>query len=77
MIEGRNWRAAVLLGLISSSYSTLVSQLAAGRFGRDAAADWMSVAAIPARDWMLQLEPAWNQLSVPPFSLGQLREDGP
>jgi hypothetical protein len=42
-----------LLGLISSSYSTL-SQFAAARVGRDAAIDWMSVAAIPARGWALQ-----------------------
>lgn len=51
------WKAAIYLGLISSTFSTLVSQLAAARIGRDAAVDWMSVAAIPARDWALSSEP--------------------
>jgi hypothetical protein len=55
-----NWRAAMLLGLISSSYSTTISQLAAAHIGRDAAVDWMSVAVIPGRDAMLQTEPAWT-----------------
>jgi hypothetical protein len=47
----RRWRAAAYLGLISSTFSTVVSQLSAARIGRDAIVDWMSVAAIPARDW--------------------------
>jgi uncharacterized protein (DUF305 family) len=64
LIDWRNWRAAMLLGLISSSYSTLISQLAAARLGRDAAVDWMSVAAIPARDWMLQVEPSWPAIAI-------------
>jgi uncharacterized protein (DUF305 family) len=58
------WLAAAELGLISSSYSTVVSQLAAARIGRDAAADWMTVAAIPARDWMLSPEPSWSAILV-------------
>ena len=52
-----NWRAAVALGLISSSFSTLVSQLAAARIGRDAAVDWMTVAMIPLRDPALSGRP--------------------
>jgi uncharacterized protein (DUF305 family) len=52
------WRAAIYLGLISSTFSTIVSQLSAARIGRDAAVDWMSVAAIPAHDWALSLEPS-------------------
>jgi uncharacterized protein (DUF305 family) len=60
----QNWRAAALLGLISSSYSTLISQFAAARLGRDAAVDWMSVAAIPARDWALQSEPTWSSIAI-------------
>jgi hypothetical protein len=52
------------LGLISSTYSTLISQLAARRLGRDAAVDWMSVAAIPARDWVLQVEPPWSAIAI-------------
>src|SRR5947199_8355324 len=63
-IDPHNWRAAAGLGLISSSYSTLISQFAAGRIGRDAAVDWMSVAAIPARDWALQSEPAWSSIAI-------------
>src|SRR3954454_19510625 len=59
-----NWRAAALLGLISSSYSTLISQLTAARLGRDAAVDRMSVAAIPARDWALQSEPTAASIAI-------------
>jgi hypothetical protein len=42
-----NWTAAAELGLISSSFSAIVSQLFAARLGRDAFVDWMTVAAIP------------------------------
>lgn len=56
---GLNWRAAALLGIISSIFSTLISQFTAARVGRDAAVDWMVVAAIPLRDPALQLEPSW------------------
>ncbi|MDB5557180.1 MAG: hypothetical protein JWQ36_114, partial [Enterovirga sp.] len=55
---GIDWRAAALLGLISSTFSTLVSQFTAARIGRDAVVDWMSVAAIPFRDGMIQIEPS-------------------
>jgi uncharacterized protein (DUF305 family) len=54
-----NWKAAIVLGLISSSFSTLVSQFTAGRIGRDAFVDWMIVASIPLRDAALQSEPTW------------------
>jgi uncharacterized protein (DUF305 family) len=60
----RNWRAAILLGIASSTYSTLISQLGAARLGRDAWVDWMSVAAIPARDWAIQLEPGWASIAT-------------
>ncbi|MGY4382698.1 hypothetical protein ACVWZ3_010401 [Bradyrhizobium sp. i1.3.6] len=56
------WIAAVELGLISSSFSTVVGQLFAARIGRDAAVDWMTVAAIPARDWALGPEPPWSAI---------------
>ncbi|WP_050385551.1 DUF305 domain-containing protein [Bradyrhizobium pachyrhizi] len=56
------WLAAAELGLISSSFSTIVSQLAAARIGRDAAVDWMTVAAIPGRDWVLGPEPSWSAI---------------
>ncbi|WP_461356349.1 DUF305 domain-containing protein [Bradyrhizobium sp. USDA 4454] len=52
------------LGLISSSFSTIVSQLAAARIGRDAAVDWMTVAAIPARDSVLGAEPSWSAILI-------------
>jgi len=59
-----NWRAAMLLGLASSTYSTLMSQMAASRLGRDPWVDWMSVAAIPAREWALQLDPGWAAIAA-------------
>jgi hypothetical protein len=49
-----SWRARIWLGLISSTFSTVVSQLAAGRIGRDALVDWMLVASIPLRDSILE-----------------------
>jgi hypothetical protein len=79
------WRAAIYLGLISSTFSTIVSQLSAARIGRDAAVDWMSVAAIPARDWALSAEPStaavvigiafhqWADFSWALFFFGVLR----
>ena len=60
----RRWRAALYLGLISSTFSTVASQLAAARIGRDAAVDWMSVAAIPARDWAMSVEPSVSAIAV-------------
>jgi uncharacterized protein (DUF305 family) len=54
-----NWRTAALLGLITSSFSTLVAQFLAARIGRDAVVDWMIVAAIPGRDAAIQVEPGW------------------
>jgi uncharacterized protein (DUF305 family) len=60
----RRWRAAAYLGLISSTFSTVVSQLSAARIGRDAAVDWMSVAAIPARDWALSADPSVGAIAV-------------
>src|SRR5690242_18955628 len=52
-----SWRARIWLGLISSTFSTVVGQLAAGRIGRDALVDWMLVASIPLRDSILEPEP--------------------
>lgn len=56
------WIAAAELGLISSTFSTIVSQLFAARIGRDAVVDWMTVAAIPARDWAISAEPSWSAI---------------
>jgi uncharacterized protein (DUF305 family) len=60
----RRWRAAAYLGLISSTFSTVISQLSAARIGRDASVDWMSVAAIPARDWALTADPSAGAIAV-------------
>ncbi|MBB4369681.1 uncharacterized protein (DUF305 family) [Bradyrhizobium sp. cir1] len=56
------WIAAIELGLISSTFSTIVSQLFAARIGRDAAVDWMTVATIPTGDWAITAEPAWSAM---------------
>jgi uncharacterized protein (DUF305 family) len=57
-----HWIAAAQLGLVSSTFSTIVSQLFAARIGRDAAVDWMTVATIPAGDWALGAEPSWGAI---------------
>jgi uncharacterized protein (DUF305 family) len=54
-----DWIAAAQLGLLSSSFSTVVSQLFAARIGRDPWVDWMTVATIPVRDSALSAEPSW------------------
>ena len=61
---GQNFRAAALLGLISSTFSTIATTLAAARIGQDAVTDWMVVAAIPFRDPMLQAQPSWGIIAV-------------
>jgi uncharacterized protein (DUF305 family) len=55
-----DFRTAVLLGLITSTFSTVIATLGAARIGRDAAVDWMVVAAIPARDPVLLATPTWT-----------------
>jgi hypothetical protein len=60
----RRWIATAYLGLLSRTFSTVVSQLSAARIGRDALVDWMSVAAIPARDWALTAEPSICAIAV-------------
>src|ERR1700710_594076 len=62
--SGRGGGAALYLGVLSSTFSTIISQLTAGRIGRDAAVDWMSVAAIPARDWALSSEPSAAAIAI-------------
>src|SRR5712672_3011467 len=59
-----HWLAAAQLGLVSSTFSTLVSQLAAAQLGRDAAVDWMTVAAIPGRDAMLSATPSAQAVAL-------------
>ena len=60
----RRWRAAAYLGLVSSTFSTIVSQLSAARIGRDAAVDWMIVATIPGSDNMLSSGPTPGSILV-------------
>ncbi|TWB03562.1 uncharacterized protein (DUF305 family) [Bradyrhizobium stylosanthis] len=55
-----HWIATFQVGLISSTFSTVVSQLFAARIGRDAAVDWMTVATIPVRDWAITAVPSWS-----------------
>jgi uncharacterized protein (DUF305 family) len=57
-VDGDRWRAAALLGLISSTFSTLISHFTGPRIGRDSLVDWMVVAVIPLRDPALQVEPS-------------------
>jgi uncharacterized protein (DUF305 family) len=57
-----NWIAAAQLGLLSSTFSTVVSQLSAARIGRDSAVDWMIVATIPTRDWAISADPSWEAI---------------
>jgi hypothetical protein len=59
MTLARRWQAAAILGLLSSSFSTIVAQLTAGRLGRDALVDWMVVGSIALRDLGLQTAPTW------------------
>ncbi len=56
-LEGISCRAAALLGLTSSTYSTLVSTFTGARIGRDVGVDWMVVASIPFRDPMVAVHP--------------------
>ena len=63
-VSWQNWRAAALLGIISSTFSTCISQMAAGLLGRDPWVDWMSVAAIPARDWAIEFDPGWSSVLI-------------
>jgi len=58
------WLAATQLGIVSSSFSTLLSQVTAGQIGRDPLVDWMTVAAIPARDAVLSSEPGAAAVAI-------------
>lgn len=61
---GLNWRTAALLGLISSTFSTLVSQFTAARLGRDAVIEWMVVAGIPFRSSIFEVDPSWSTITA-------------
>jgi hypothetical protein len=58
------WLAAAQVGLVSSTFSTLLSQVTASQLGRDALVDWMTVAAIPARDGIISSDPTSAAIAI-------------
>jgi hypothetical protein len=58
------WIPAAILGPVSSTFSTIVTTLGGARIGRDAATDWMVVAAIPLQDGVLQADPSWDTIAA-------------
>src|SRR5215207_8185011 len=62
--RGLDWRAAALLGVLTSTFSTLAVTLASARLGRDVAVDWMIVGTVLLRDGGLQAEPGWRELGL-------------
>jgi uncharacterized protein (DUF305 family) len=59
-----NWRAAALLGLITSTWSTVAVSLGAARVGRVIEVDWMIVGAVLLREVGLVAEPGWRELAA-------------
>jgi uncharacterized protein (DUF305 family) len=59
-----DWRAAVLLGLLTSTFSTIAVTLGSARVGRDITVDWMMVGTVLLRDSGLQAEPGWRELGA-------------
>jgi uncharacterized protein (DUF305 family) len=59
-----DWRAAALLGLLTSTFSTIAVTLTSARVGRDVAVDWMVVGTVLLRDGGLQAEPGWRELGT-------------
>ena len=59
-----DWRAAALLGLLTSTFSTIAVTLGAARIGRDISIDWMIVGTVLLRDGGLQAEPGWRELGA-------------
>lgn len=65
MTPGKSrWLAAAQLGIVSSSFSTLISQVTAAQLGRDPLVDWMTVATIPARDAVLSSDPTVAAIAI-------------
>ncbi len=54
----------MILGLVTSTFSTIVTTMAAARVGRDAATDWMVVASIPLQDGILEADPSWKSILI-------------
>lgn len=59
-----NWRAAIILGLITGTYSTLVVSLGAEQIGREVAFDWMVVGTVLLRDAAIEAGPGWAGIAA-------------
>lgn len=59
MWDKRAWRAALLTGLISGTFSTIVVTLGAGRIGRSAPLDWMEIATAYFGPAVISEQPTW------------------
>lgn len=56
------WRAGVLTGAVSASFSTFLVGLGAGRIGRTAARDWMDVGTVLLRGGGVRVQPGWREV---------------
>ena len=56
------WKAALLLGLISGTFSTLLITLGAPRIGRTRAIDWMTIGTVAIGANAVTDDPGWPQL---------------
>src|SRR5581483_5974233 len=56
------WTAALVLGLISGTFSTLIITLGAPRIGRTRAVDWMTIGTVALGADAISDDPGWRQL---------------
>ena len=56
------WKAALQLGLISGTFSTLLITLGAPRIGRTRAVDWMTIGIVALGADAVTDDPGWQQL---------------
>jgi len=54
--------SALWLGVLTSTFSTVVASLGAERLGRSAAVDWMVVSSLVLRDAAWQADPGWGAI---------------
>lgn len=57
------WKAALLLGLMSGTFSTLLITLGAPRIGRSRAVDWMTIGTVALGANAVTDDPGWPQLA--------------
>lgn len=69
------WRAALLTGLVSSAFSTLVVHLTARRLGRDVNLSWMEVATVVLGHRSVERKPSWRTI-VPGILVHQAADLG-